>query len=154
MRKLYVLRRWKVVLAILATLLVAACSTQTPTTGSIGVNNSTAHNWIIYVDTLVAGTVAAGSSTTIGNLNPGVHAVSGSTPPADHRTSAVGNGRCGADGLGLLVTAPAAYRTPSSRKIAVRPAPPPPFGSLKERQNHRHPKCHVATNAQYMIARS
>ena len=73
MRKLYVL-------AILATLLAGAC--QAPqTTGSIGVNNSTTYNWIIYVDTLVAGTVAAGSSTTIGNLNPGVHTVSGSTPP-------------------------------------------------------------------------
>ena len=71
-----------VVLAILATLLAGACAPpQTPTTGSIGVNNSTTYNWIIYVDTLVAGTVAAGSSTTIGNLNPGVHTVSGSTPP-------------------------------------------------------------------------
>jgi hypothetical protein len=73
MRKLYVL-------AILATLLVAACAVQT--TGSIGVNNSTAMNWRIDVDgSTGTGTVAANSSTVIDNVKPGMHEVEGFTPP-------------------------------------------------------------------------
>jgi hypothetical protein len=77
-RKLYVL-------AILATLLVAACPTQTTqttqTTGSIGVNNSSATNWRVDVDGSTAGTVAANSSTVVDNVKPGVHQVDGFSPP-------------------------------------------------------------------------
>ena len=73
MRKLYVL-------AILATLLAVACAPP-KTTGSIGVNDSQARNWIVYVDGSVAGTVPANSSTVIDNVEPGVHAVSGLSSP-------------------------------------------------------------------------
>lgn len=49
--------------------------------GSIGVHETLGRNWKIYVDDSVAGTVAANSSTVIGNVTPGVHAVRGYTPP-------------------------------------------------------------------------
>jgi hypothetical protein len=74
-------RRLKFVLAIMTTLLVAACTGGVQTTGSIGVTDSQGRNWIIYVDTLVAGTVAASQSTIIDEVEPGVHAVSGLSSP-------------------------------------------------------------------------
>ena len=63
-------------------MLAGACAQPTaPTTGSIGVNNSTAMNWRIDVDGSVAGTVPANSSTVIDNVKPGVHTVDGFSPP-------------------------------------------------------------------------
>ena len=38
-------------------------------------------NGIVVVDNLVAGTVAANSSTVIDNVKPGVHAVGGGSGP-------------------------------------------------------------------------
>jgi hypothetical protein len=86
--------KWgKILLAVFAALLAAACSVQTdptsdqtpdPTpvlTGSIGVRETQARNWLISVDGSVAGTVAANSSTVIDKVKPGVHLVGGSTPP-------------------------------------------------------------------------
>ena len=43
------------------------------------------------MDGLVAGTVAANSSTVIDNMKPGVYVVSGNTPPGVHRAFAVGH---------------------------------------------------------------
>jgi len=71
-------------LALVALALAAACANASavqPQTGSIGVHNNQAMNWLINVDGSGAGTVAANSSTVIDNVKPGVHTVGGSTPP-------------------------------------------------------------------------
>jgi hypothetical protein len=71
-------KRGFVVLAITALFIMADCSLST---GSIGVHETQGMNWKIYVDESIAGTVAAYSSSVIKNVSPGVHTVSGQTPP-------------------------------------------------------------------------